>query len=261
MNVVFLFPGSRDLRRLRQAGMAEPPAGTVFAQLHEPDPRFMVISAEGWAEPDRLEGRLMALAFAAIRAVAVDSKGEASGELLLPGGVHGRYAALRLASDPEDEQLVMGRPRFDLFGQGDCAATMLNLDWLDYEALRDHSQHYQGVGDRFKESRQPIPVMVLSGAPDPATVTAKLQACDPRGLTFGEMEGALTVLAGGLKHSYVVMQTLDEREGVLGWWYGVRSNGGAHAIVVAEPIPEIGSDRWVPSTVFGVFEFGRQRAD
>ena len=259
INAVFLFPGSRDMPALQKAGMAEPPAGTILAEMGQADPKFAVMDPAGWVQPSRLETRLMALAFAAIRTAASSSAQQTAGDLTLPGQVRGRFRAVRIKPDPEAGQMVMGIPSFDLYGPGgDCTATMLTVGWPEYATMRGRAEHYQGVGNRFEDAGSPISVLVLSGAPNPAEVREKLRASDPRGLTFGEMEGALTVLAGGLKETYVVMQSIDEREQILLWWHDATSRGGAHAIVVAEPTPDLDQMPWDPGRVYAVFEFGKQ---
>jgi len=65
-------------------------------------------------------------------------------------------------------------------------------------------------------------------------------------------------VAGGLKDRCVLWQTRDERESVMAWWYETKSSGGAHAIVVSESTPDLKSDCWLPSSVQGLFEFGKQ---
>jgi len=46
MNVLFLFPGRRDLRALQQAGLREPPTGTIFAELGEKFVGFVDVLTE-----------------------------------------------------------------------------------------------------------------------------------------------------------------------------------------------------------------------
>src|SRR5258708_23369018 len=58
MNVLFLFAGHRNLLDVQRAGMAEPPAGTIFLQLLDDRPSPATIPAArdaGWpAEPPPL---------------------------------------------------------------------------------------------------------------------------------------------------------------------------------------------------------------
>ena len=260
MNVVFLFPGRRDLRALQEAGMGEPPAGTVFAELHKPEPGFAVITPQGWMELDRLQSRLMALALAALRHVAAAPVGEASGELILADGVRGRYTVLRTPPRADEGQLLAGIPRFDLYGDDKVKLSWMNLSWLDYESVRQRARHSESVGDQFKDVGDLIPVVVLSGKPELASgIAQRLRDSQPRGITFGQMGRAFTALVGGLNDTYVLWQTIDDREGVLRWRHGVKTLGGAHAIIVSESTPTPTDDPWRPASVDAVFEFGRQR--
>jgi hypothetical protein len=258
-HVLFLFPGDNNLASLQQRGSAEPPDGSMFAEFRGGQTSFRSISPAGWVPIDHFESRLLGLAFAAVTAAATTTEEQVRGELPLPDGVRGQFVAIPVPPDPNAGQLIMGMPRFDLYGEDECTLSLLNLEWSDYSGLRGRAEHRQSVGTLFENVGRSIPVFVISGPDaDLAAVAARLREADPKGISFSEIEGALAVLAAGLQETYVLMQVDQQREAVLGWWYQVKSGGGAHAIVVADSDPEGTALSWDPARVIAVFEFGTQ---
>ncbi len=244
--------------------MAEPPPGTIFAELRDPAPHFQVITPDGWLPPERLETRLLALAFAAMSDLAsggsapVDT--EAAGELVLPGGARGQYRARRAPAHPDADNSVTigGLLRDDLYGDEECTATLMRLPWPEYRVLRERAVTHRALKDPFKDLTETIPVVVLSGSAELATgIAGKLQAAEPLGITFGEKDGVLAMILPGLKDSYLLTQVEEEREEMLVWWHGTKSSGGAHALMVTDTVPDPAAE-WHPTTVQAVYEFGSQ---
>jgi hypothetical protein len=258
--LLFLIPGAQDLLALHRSGMAEPPDGTLFAEFRDGSANFSEITPQGWRPIGRFQSQLLALALSAVTALVTAPAGEAHGDVALPGGVRGRFRAWRFPADPNGPQMLMGMPRFDLYGEDDWTLSMLTLDWPQYEMLRGRAEHRQFVAEPFEDRGAPIHLLVISGPRAGLPETArKLHEADVRGITFGEMNGVLAMLAGGLKESYVLMEANEERETVQGWWYGVKASGGAHAIMLTDDAPNLKLDGpWTPSSVAAVFEFGRQ---
>jgi len=258
MNVLFLFPGRRDLRALQQAGMGEPPAFTIFAELGGPGPEYSVITPEGWLLLERRDAQLLALAFVAITHLDASTTGpsEARGDLALPGGTRGRYRVWRAPADPDADQFipVFGIARQDLYADGECTLTFLRLPWADYDALRQRA--------RLSESKEPIrdlgdmiPVVALST--DVAReVAGRLHAAEPLGITLAEKGGVLGMILAGVQETYCLTDFVNEREQVQLWWHDVKAS--AYAVVVSDSVPDGMSDRWDPVSVEAVFEFGRQ---
>ena len=263
MKVLFLFPGRRDLLALQRAGLGEPPAGTIFAELGGPQPAFKVITPDGWDSLERRETQLMALTFAAISDLGATgaASSEASGDLLLPGGVRGRYRVRPAPEDPDADGVVplFGIARTDLYDEGECTLTCMHLAWSDYDALRQRARLYVEAKEPFRDPNDGFPVVVLSVAADLAQeVAGKLNAAEPLGIAFSEMEGALAMLLGGLQDTYLLTVFGQEREQVQLWWHGVKTYSGAYAVLVSDSTPDERTDRWNLRTVEAVFELGRQ---
>lgn len=265
VNALFLFPGRRDLRSLQEAGMAEPPPGTIFAELRDLTPGFQVITPDGWLPLERRETRLLALAFAAITELAASSNAsvepEVVGELAMPGGSRGRYRARRAPAHPDADHVVpiMGIPRVDLYGDGECTISLMRLRWPEYRGLRERARICSEAKE-LQDLSEMVPLVVLSGSADLATAIAgKLEAAQPLGITFGELDRVLTMILPGLKDSYQIMEAPEQREEVLVWWHGTKSAGGAYALVVTDTPPDP-AVQWHPTTVLAVFEFGTQRS-
>ena len=259
-NLVFLFPGRLDLRALQQAGLGEPPAFTILAELGGSELGYSVITSDGWLPLDRRDTQFLALAFAAI--THLDAIGPqavtAFGDLALPGGVRGRYRVRLAPSAPDADQFIpiFGIAREDLYGDAECTLTLLRLPWTDYHALRQRAL--------VSESRQPIqdlgetiPVVVLST--DVAReVASKLRTAEPLGVTLAEKGSVLSMMLAGARETCSLTDFVNEREQVQLWWHDVKSS--AYAVMVSDSVPDGTSDRWDPPTVQGLFEFGRQRS-
>ncbi len=245
--------------------MAEPPPGTIFAELRDLTPGFQVITPDGWLPLERRETRLLALAFAAITELAASSNAsvepEVVGELAMPGGSRGRYRARRAPAHPDADHVVpiMGIPRVDLYGDGECTISLMRLRWPEYRGLRERARICSEAKE-LQDLSEMVPLVVLSGSADLATAIAgKLEAAQPLGITFGELDRVLTMILPGLKDSYQIMEAPEQREEVLVWWHGTKSAGGAYALVVTDTPPDP-AVQWHPTTVLAVFEFGTQRS-
>jgi hypothetical protein len=262
MNVLFLFPGRRDLRDLQHAGLSEPPAGTIFAELVGTDTAFKVITRDGWLPLERRETQVLALACAALAHLdaAGDQPSEAVGDITLPGGARGRYRVRLAPPDPDDDQLVplFGIARDDLYGGGEWTLSMLSLGWTDYEVLRQRARVCVKAQEPLRDPGDAFPLVVLSGSTDLAReVAGKLQVAAPLGITFSEKAGVLAMLLAGRQDNFLLAEYDAEREQVLLWWHEVRTYSGAYSVVITDSVPEP-SGRWAPTTVEAVFEFGRQ---
>jgi hypothetical protein len=262
MSVLFLFPGRRDLRGLQQAGLAEPPAGTIFAELGATGTAFKVITPDGWLPLERRETQVLALACAALTHLdaAWDQPSAAAGDITLPGGARGRYRVRLAAPDPDADQFVpvFGIARDDLYGEGEWTLSMINLGWADYEVLRQRARVCVKALEPFRDPGDAFPLVVLSGSTDLVhEVAAKLQVAAPLGITFSEKEGVLAMLLGGQQDTFLLAEYDAEREQVLLWWHEVRTHSGAYSVVVTDEAPDT-SGRWAPTAVEAVFEFGRQ---
>jgi len=272
--VGLLFPGHRTLLDLQAAGLSEPPAGTIFVELIDepsssnllreivsydwpadlrPVPAFQTITPSGWLPLERAQTRLLALAFAAITDFDAATDGstspEINGELTMPGATRGRYRARRAPSGDGDLVPLMGMPRDDLYGDVDGGLTFTSLPWSEYCGLRARSRLFRQTKLAFEELPQ-IPLVELSaGAGQGAAMAEKLEAADPLGVAFGEKDASLAAILMGLKESYFLIDTEEEREALLLWRHLVRSSDGAHAIVVTE-----GTGDQDAQTVHAIFE-------
>ena len=261
MNVLFLFPGRRDLRAIQRAGLGEPPAGTIFAEFGETASAFKVISPEGWLPLERRETQLTALACAALTrlAAARDEPSEAAGDVTLPGGVRGRCRVRLAPPVPDADQFVpvFGIARDDLY-EGESMLSMVSLGWTDYEVLRQRARVCVKAQEPFLDPSEPFPLVVLSSTTELAHEAArKLQMAEPLGIAFSEKEGVLALMLGGQQDNYLLAEFDAEREEVLLWWHKVKTYFGAYAVVIANDGPDA-SGRWDPTRVEAVFEFGRQ---
>ena len=262
-NVLFLFPGRRDLRALQQSGLSEPPAVTIFAEMDHTDSAFKVITPDGCLPLERRETQLLALAYAALtRLVAAeDEPSEASGDLSLPGGVRGRYRVRLAPPHPDADQLVpvFGIAREDLY-EGESTLSMVSVGWADYEVLRQRARVCVKTQEPFHDPGDHFPLVILSSSADLAhEATRKLQVAQPLGIAFSEKNGVLAMMLPGRQDGYVLTEFDTEREQVLLWWHQVKTNSGAYAVVITDSAPDA-SGRWDPTTVEAVFEFGRQRS-
>jgi hypothetical protein len=265
-NVLFLIPGWRNLRDLQKAGFTGPPPGTVFAELHEADPTFQLIESEGRLPVDRFSGQMLALALAAmveLNAADPSPETEIRGDLRLPGDVRGRYRAVQAPADPDADRAVpmMSVLRHDLYADGDCTVSFMHIRWDEYRALCGRAQLRVPSPEPFEDQGESIPVIVLSASIKEAwSIADKLHTARPLGIAFGETEDGLSVMVAGPNAGYVLMSTQEEASGVLAWWHsGTDSSGGASALMVVDTTPDQSSlDRWLPTHVLAVFEFGRQ---
>ncbi len=279
VSALFLFPGHQNLLDLQRAGMAEPPAGTIFVELLDdpappeaiaavrehgwpvelrPIPAFRAISPDGWLPLERSQTRLLALALAAITDFdgAVDSgpSAEIAGELTMPENTRGRYRARRA---PDDDGMVplMGMPRPDLYGDADCTLSFTTISWPEYWALRARAPVCRPAKLPFEERGELIPVMTISGSRDHALeIAQKLTAAEPLGVTFGESDDVLAAILVGLKASYMLLQVQEQREELMLWRHATRSSGGAHAVAVEDT--DAGQEPGDPNTasVHAIFE-------
>jgi hypothetical protein len=263
MNVLFLFPGRRNTLALQRAGLGEPPAGTIFAELGGPNPAFQVIRPQGWDALERREAQLLALAFAAITHLATPGVAldEASGDLVMPGGARGRYRVRLAPADPDADRFVpmVGVARTDLYGEGECTLTFMTMNWADYDPLGQRARIYLKPEEPLRDPDDGFPVIVVSVPADLAhEVASALRAAEPLGIAFSEMEGALAMMLGGARDTYVLSMFNEEREQVQIWWHGVKTYSGAYAVLISDSTPDKTADRWDPHTVEAVFELGRQ---
>jgi hypothetical protein len=259
-SVLLLFPGHRNMLDLQRAGMAEPPAGTIFVELLDdpvppeaiaaarehgwpaelrPIPAFQAISPDGWLPLERNEIRLLALALAAI--VDFDGAGdigpdaEVAGEMTLPEATRGRYRARRAPDNAEGMVPLMGMPRLDLYGDSDCNLSFSTISWSEYWALRARAPLCRPAKVPFEERGEFVSVVTISGSRDHAAeIAGKLVAAEPLGVTFGETDDLLAAVLIGLKESYMLLQVENEREELMLWRHQTRLSGGEHAVVVED---------------------------
>ena len=260
LNALFLFPGHRNMLDLRRAGMAEPPAGTIFVELLDdqaspetiaavrengwpaelrPIPAFRAITPDGWLPLERSQTRLLALAFAAItdfdetRDSAVNA--EVAGELTMPGATRGRYRARPAAAEDDGMVPLMSMPRSDLYGDADCVLSFTTISWSEYWTLRARASLYRPAKLPFEARGELIPLATISGSPDQAAeIAQKLMAAEPLGIAFGDADGVLAAILVGLKESYMLLQVQEQREELMLWRHATRLSGGAHAVVVED---------------------------
>jgi hypothetical protein len=260
MNVLFLFAGHRNLLDVQRAGMAEPPAGTIFVELLDdraspatiaaareagwpaelrPIPAFRVITPNGWLPLERSQNRLLALAFAAITdfdgARDLEPNAEVAGELTMPEATRGRYRARRAPANDDGKVPLFGMPRLDLYGDADCTLSFTTISWSEYWALKQDAPFCRAAKLPFEERGELIPLVTISGSrAEAAEIAQKLMAADPVGITFGESDDVLAAILVGLKESYMLLQVEEQREELMLWRHATRSSGGAHAVVVED---------------------------
>jgi hypothetical protein len=279
-SALFLFPGHQNMLDLRRAGMAEPPAGTIFVELLDdpappeaiatarehgwpvelrPIPAFRAITPHGWLPLERSQTRLLGLAFAAItdfdRSGRIEPNAEVAGELTLPEDSRGRYR-VRRAPDGDDGMVTLfGMPRLDLYGDADCTLSFTTISWPEYWALRARAPVCRPAKLAFEEHGELIPVATISGSRDQALeIAEKLTAAEPLGVTFGESGDVLAAILVGLKASYMLLQAQEQREELMLWRHATRSSGGAHAVAVEDT--DGGQEPGDPNTasVHAIFE-------
>lgn len=256
---LFLFPGRRNLRDLQRAGMAEPPAGTIFVELLDdraspetiaavcangwpadlrPIPSFRAIARDGWLPLERSQTRLLALAFAALTDFdgtgATGANVEIAGELTMPGATRGRYQVRRAPAEDDNTVPLMSMPRPDLYGDADCVLSFTTISWSEYWALRARATLCRPAKLPFEERGELIPLVTISGpSGGAAQIVQKLDAAEPLGIAFAETDGFLAAILAGLKESYVLLET-QEREELMLWKHVTRLSAGAYAVVVED---------------------------
>ena len=287
-NVMFLFQGHRDMLDLRKSGLAEPPTGTIMIEFLDelrltderwliteasehgwpadlrPLPVWRTITPQGWTLPDRRQTRIAALAFAGLSAYAeggaeegeawaAGPEAEAAGDLILPGGVRGRYRVREAPKREGDLVPMVGIPRFDLFDGTDVTFSGYTMDWPSYKAIRSRALYRREA--EIADGIPSLPLAIYSGTDEEARLLAeRIRAADPLGIMFGEMGPVLGMVLAGTKESYVLLQADgSRREQLMAWWYGRKPSGGAYALVVTDTHPD--RRRWEPKTVHAIFEF------
>jgi hypothetical protein len=82
----------------------------------------------------------------------------------------------------------------------------------------------------FGEVGSSIPLVIIAGMDEEAKVVAeRLRAAEPTGLIFGERDGVLGMILGGLKESHVLLQADESlREQVMVWRRNRKSSGAAY---------------------------------
>jgi len=274
-NVVFVFPGHRNMLDFQRAGLSEPPAGTIFIELIDdqsvtpadagisdygwptalrPIPAFQTITPYGWSPLERGQLRLLALAFAAITqfdAAADDARNpEIDGQLTMPGEARGRYRARRAPGDKDSHIPLMGIPRNDLYGDSDGSLSFSLVPWAEYSALLSEARLVRPAVHAFDDGAD-IPLVEISGAAnETATIAQKVKAADPLGVAFSDTpHGSHAAILIGLKDTYMLVDTEDGQEELALWRHNVESSGGAYAIVVRDGQVESNGD-----TVHAIFE-------
>jgi hypothetical protein len=280
VSALFVFPGRRNMLDLQKAGMAEPPAGTIFVELRDggdspetfaavreygwppdlrPIPAFQAISSDGWLPLERSHTRLLALAFAAITDLDAASEGgpEIAGELAMPGATRGRYRARRAPTEDQESVPIMGMPRFDLFGDGDYVVSFTATPSSEYDALRASAGFCRSAERPSKGARELIPLVTISGSPDQVAETVqKLKAAEPLGIAFGEMDGVLSAILVGRNDTYVLVEAQEQREELMLWQHTLRSSGGMYALAVNRADFDQHSGEPTAEAVEAIFECG-----
>jgi len=258
---LMLFPGRRSMRQL--AGLAEPPAGTIVLLVHPQAPsgfatEVLTISSQGWAHPERLQVRTLALALAGL--LAHDGRGVASqeetrNELTFPDGQRGRYRVRLAPADPESHGVVIGlQPQFDLVREG-TTLTLTHIKWPEFASVRDRALVVHRAKQPFPQ-RVDVPLVVIEAGPtDGPRVVERLAEAGVVSVTTAEAGGFMLVMAAGPKGAFALHETEAHDERFRLWTSAVREADGAHALVVASssPAPDAGRG-WEPQTVYGLFE-------
>jgi hypothetical protein len=196
--------------------------------------------------------------FAALTAYSDDTAetadGEVTGDLVLPGGVRGRFRARKAPERPHLVPMVMA-PRFDLFDGTDSTFTAFAIDWPSYAEIRARALHVQAA--EF-EGIPGLILAILSGTDEEARVMAdRLRTAEPLGVTFGEAQGGRAMVLTGKHDSYVLIHVgPSHREQLALWWHKREKCKGAHAVLVTDTHPDGDGADWNPKTVHALFEFG-----
>jgi hypothetical protein len=100
-----------------------------------------------------------------------------------------------------------------------------------------------------------IPLATISGPADQvATIVDKLNAAEPLGISFPEMDGLLAAILAGLNESYVLLEPQDQREELMLWQHASRLAGGAYAVVVESTQAGQDPGNANPESVLAIFE-------
>lgn len=264
LNALFVFPGRRDMRDLQKAGLAEPPAGSIFVELVDseespesireatgygwpvdltPIPHFKVITPAGWLPLERSQIRLLALALAAITDFVAQSENnptaEVAGEATMPGATRGRYRARRGAADDEGMVSFMGMPRQDLYGDLNCAVSFRSEPARTYRSLKQRARLFRPAQPPLNDQGESILLVTISAPPtEAAAIASRLSAAEPLGVTFAEMDGAFFAILIGLKDSYVLVDVGEQREQLMLWQHEAKSTLGGYAVLVEDKVSD-----------------------
>jgi hypothetical protein len=282
MSALLVFPGHRNMLDLQRAGLAEPPAGTIFVELVDdrdsphvdatarqygwpadlrPIPFFKTITPDGWLPLDRSQTRLLALAFAAISDFDSARNGGVhpgvAGKLTMPESTRGRYRASPAPADDDRMVPLMGMPRADLYGDADCTLSFTAVSWSEYRELRARALLCRPAKGQMEERGESVPLVTISGSGEQAAdIAQKLNAAEPLGVAFGELDGTLTAILVGLKQSYVLIEAHEQREELMLWRHTTRSSAGGYAVVVEDAGPDPQSGDLTTHSVRAIFECG-----
>jgi hypothetical protein len=279
LNALLVFPGRQNMLGLHKAGLAEPPAGTIFVELvvgepmdgsHEalehgwpadltPIPHFKAITPDGWLPLERGQMRVLALALAAISdfksAAASDMTTEVAGEAIMPGSTRGRYRARLAPADGDGLVPIMGIPRGDLYGDLDCTVSFTNVPSRTYRALREYARSFRAAKPPLLDRRESILLVTISAPPvEAAAIAARLTAAEPLGVTFAEMNGVLVAILIGLKDSYVLVEATEHREELMLWQHEAKSMLGGHAVLVEDKVSDPDSVDLSTWSLHAIFE-------
>jgi hypothetical protein len=266
-HILFVFPGWRDMREMRGAGLGQPPDLTIMAELRDPESSFQRLDEGDWLPLDRFSGRLLALAMAAI--VDINAAGgqagiEVTGELQLPGRVRGRYRAVLKPNDPDDDRLVpvVSKIRMDLLEEGESTVSFMSLGWDQYRELSKRSQLVVPSREPIEDRGQSIPVVLISDPIERAwSVADRLHAAEPMSMTLAPMEGSLALIVSGPQDGYCLTVFNENASTARAWWQAnTEESGGAIALMIVDTTPDPDrADQWSPANVLAVFEFGSQK--
>jgi len=279
LNALFLFPGRRNMLEIQKAGLAEPPAGTIFVELVDrespesmrearqngwpaglkPIPNFQAIMPDGWLPLERGQMRLLALAFAAITDFAAardsDVAADVAGELTMPGAARGRYRARRGPEQDDHIVPIMGMPRNDLYGDLDCAVSFTNVPSRTYRTLSKRARWFRGAEPPLLDRGESVSLVTVSAPPaEAAAIASRLTAAEPLGISLAEMDGALVVILIGLKDSYVLIDATERREELMLWQHQAKSMEGGYAVLVEDKVSDPDSVDLSTWSLHAIFE-------
>jgi hypothetical protein len=279
---LLLIPGRKPATPLVDSfgGM---PRGTIFTMLEGADgppdlflrarrygwpadavvtPSFLSIGDKGVRELDRRESYPMALALAGMAAY---SRGgglvDASGNLDLPNGRHGRFHIRKALEPPEAT-----RPGY----------TLVSVKWSDDLMPRDSDVQIGIISrEQLDDLRRHADVVVRSKIPYPAGISSipfigitpsnrddagvvdRIKGANPIGATFIERGSELMLAIMGLERGFV---TPTDRSLAKAWRRDIQQSDGAHVLIVTDSLvnkeapdpdrPRVGQ----VGRVYGLFE-------